>query len=109
MTTPEAPPGAVAIRFRARYAETDAMGIVHHSRYIPWFEIGRTEFIRAHGYSYRQLEEMGVLLAVIELQVRYRAPARYDDEIIVYTRLVELGRVRLRFAYQVYNESTGQL
>src|SRR5215212_9309885 len=105
----ELPPGAVPIRFRARYAETDAMGIVHHSRYIPWLEMGRTEFIRAHGYTYRELEEAGVLLAVVELHARYRAPARYDDPILVTTRLAEFGRVKLRFAYQVYNEANGQL
>ena len=109
MTVPPAPSPVTTIHFRVRYAETDAMGVVHHSRYVPWFEMGRTEFIRAHGYTYRQLEEMGVLLAVIELNARYRAAARYDDPILLTTRLVEFGRVKLRFAYQVYNEASGQL
>lgn len=109
MTQPTPPPNSVPVRFRVRYAETDAMGVVHHSRFLPWLEMGRTEFIRAHGYTYRQLEQQGVLLAVIEVHIRYRAPAVYDDPILVYTRLAEFGRVRLRFEYQVYNEDTGRL
>ncbi|MGI8586066.1 MAG: acyl-CoA thioesterase [Chloroflexia bacterium] len=97
------------IRFRVRYAETDGMGVVHHSRYLPWLEMGRTEFIREHGYTYRQMEQAGVLLTVIEVQIRYKAPAAYDDTILLHTRLAEMGRVKLRFAYQVYNEQTGRL
>ncbi len=99
----------VPVRLRVRYAETDAMGIVHHSRYLPWLEMGRTEFIRAHGFTYRRLEEMGVSLAVIEVTVRYKAPARYDDPIVVYTRLGEFGRVRVTFEYEVYNEEDRRL
>ncbi len=105
----EPPPGAVAIQFRVRYAETDAMGIVHHSRYLPWLEMGRTELLRAHGYTYREMETTGVLLAVIEANLRYRAPAAYDEPILLYTWLAEFGRVRVRFAYQVLNEASGRL
>jgi acyl-CoA thioester hydrolase len=85
---PDRPADASDIRFRVRYAETDAMGVVHHSRYLPWLEMGRTEFLRARDYSYRQLEQAGVLLAVIEVHTRYRAPAVYDDTILLRTRLV---------------------
>jgi acyl-CoA thioester hydrolase len=102
-------PDASEIHFRVRYAETDAMGVVHHSRYLPWLEMGRTEFLRSRDYSYRQLEQAGVLLAVIEVHTRYRAPAVYDDAIRLRTRLAEFGRVKLRFAYEVYNEDTGRL
>ncbi|HUS14733.1 MAG TPA: thioesterase family protein [Chloroflexia bacterium] len=105
----DTPPGSGTIRFRVRYAETDAMGVVHHSRYLPWFEMGRTEFIRERGYTYRALEQMGVLLAVIEVNVRYRASSAYDDPIVLHTQLTELGRVKLRFAYQVYHEESGRL
>src|SRR6476619_5786120 len=84
-------PDTAEIRFRVRYAETDAMGVVHHSRYLPWLEMGRTEILRSRDYSYRQLEQAGVLLAVIEVRVRYRAPAVYDDSILLRTRLVEFG------------------
>ena len=109
MTDLTGPPGAVPVRFRVRYAETDAMGIVHHSRYLPWFEMGRTEFMRAHGYTYRELEARGVMLAVIEVHVRYRAPAGYDDPILLQAWLAEFGRVKVRFGYRVYNEDTGRL
>ncbi len=99
----------VASRLRVRYAETDAMGIVHHSRYLPWLEMGRTEFMRAHGFTYRRLEAMGVSLAVVEVSLRYRRPARYDDPIVVHTRLGEFGRVRVAFDYAVHNEDDGRL
>ena len=97
------------IVFRVRYAETDAMGIVHHSRYFPWFEMGRTEFMRGRGYTYRELEERGVNLAVVEATCRYRAPARYDDEIALYTWLGEMGRVRVTFHYAAYHATSRQL
>ncbi|HST06422.1 MAG TPA: thioesterase family protein, partial [Chloroflexia bacterium] len=76
---------AVSHTFRARYSETDAMGIVHHSSYVLWMEVGRTEFMRAHGFTYRQLEEMGVQMPVLELNVRFRRPAYYDDELRITT------------------------
>jgi acyl-CoA thioester hydrolase len=102
-------PQSVPIHFRVRYAETDAMGIVHHSRYFPWFEMGRTEYMRAHGFTYRELEALGVQLAVIEAQCRYRAPARYDDPIRLDTWLGEFSRVRVQFHYAAYHETEGRL
>ena len=89
------PPESVSHTFRVRYAETDAMGIAHHSSYVVWMEAGRTEFMRAHGFTYRELEEMGVLLPVLELNVRYMRAAVYDDELRVSTWLDELSRTRI--------------
>src|SRR5438045_9080803 len=91
----------VAHTFRVRYAETDAMGIVHHGSYVDWMEMGRTEFMRAFSFTYRQLEEMGVLLPVLEINVRYKAAAVYDDELRITTWVEELTRVRVKLAYKI--------
>jgi acyl-CoA thioester hydrolase len=92
---------SVSHTFRVRYAETDAMGIVHHSSYVVWMEMGRTEFMRAFGFTYRQLEEMGVLLPVLEISVRYKKAAYYDDELRITTWVDELTRVRVKLAYRI--------
>jgi acyl-CoA thioester hydrolase len=73
-----------------RYAETDQMGVVYHANYLVWCEIGRTDFIRALGTPYAQLERDGVLLAVSDAALRFHAAARYDDPIRVYTRLIDV-------------------
>ncbi len=99
----------VSHTFRVRYAETDAMGIAHHSSYVVWMEMGRTEFMRAHGFTYRELEDMGVLLPVIELNVRYRQAARYDDQLRISTWVEELSRTRIRLAYRIERAPDGQL
>jgi len=91
----------VEIAVRVRYAETDQMGIVYHSHYAVWFEIGRTEFCRAAGLPYRGLEEAGIRIPVIGLQCKYRRPARYDDDLTVRTTLPELLARGLRFDYEV--------
>jgi acyl-CoA thioester hydrolase len=91
----------VEIAVRVRYAETDQMGIVHHSHYAVWFEIGRTEFCRAAGLPYREMEESGLLIPVIGLACKYRRPARYDDDLRVRTTLPELSGRGLRFDYEV--------
>lgn len=106
---PTLPADAVAIRFRVLYADTDGMGIVYHGRYYPMLEAGRDEYLRARGYSYRELEADGVGLAVIDTQARFRAPARYDDPVLLYTWLRELERVRVRFAFRVTHETSGQV
>ncbi len=80
------------------------MGVVHHGAYLTWFEIGRTELIRRGGTSYRQLEEMGISLAVIEIRVNYKAPARYDDLLELTTTLEEVGRVKIRHSYELKRE-----
>jgi acyl-CoA thioester hydrolase len=99
----------VSHTFRVRYAETDAMGIAHHSSYVLWMEMGRTEFMRAYGFTYRQLEEMGVIMPVLEINVRYRQPAVYDDELRISTWVDELTRVRIKLAYTITRISDGAL
>ena len=91
----------VEIAVRVRYAETDQMGIVYHSHYAVWFEIGRTEYCRAAGVPYRALEESGLRIPVIGLECKYRRPARYDDDLRVRTTLPMLSARGLRFDYQV--------
>jgi acyl-CoA thioester hydrolase len=93
---------------RVRYAETDKMGVVYHANYLVWFEIGRTEFCRARGFSYRDMEEHeNAFLVVAESYCRYKAPAYYDDVLIVRTHITELRRRSLRFGYEIVRESDG--
>ena len=95
---------------RVRYAETDKMGVVYHANYLIWFEIGRTEFCRARGFSYREMEENdNAFLVVAESYCRYKASARYDDELIVRTHITELRRRSLRFGYEIVRLSDGQV
>ncbi len=87
---------------RVRYAETDQMGIVYYANYLVWFEIGRVEVLRTLGLSYSELEtEHGCILPVVEATCRYRAPARYDDEILIETRPALLRGSVLKFAYRI--------
>ena len=88
-------------RFRVRYAECDPMGVVHHGSYATWLEIGRTELLRPAGVTYADLEQAGVLLVVTKLALRYRVPARYDDELEVLTVVTGGGRARIDHAYEV--------
>jgi len=97
----------VSSTFRVRYAESDQMGVVYHTHYLVWCEIGRTDFIREFGVSYAQLERQGLLLAVAEANVRYAASARYDDLITVETRLERAQSRLLTFAYDIYREEPG--
>jgi len=93
---------------RVRYAETDKMGVVYHANYLVWFEIGRTEFCRARGFSYRDMEEdENAFLVVAESYCRYKAPAHYDDVLIVRTHITELRRRSLRFGYEIVREADG--
>jgi acyl-CoA thioester hydrolase len=91
---------------RVRYAETDAMGIVHHAVYPIWMELGRSDLLRDLGHSYAEWEERGVMLSVAELHVTYRARARYDELLEVRTRLKEAGRRSETFAYTILREGT---
>ena len=86
---------------RVRYAETDAMGIVHHATYPVWMELGRSDFLRELGQSYAEWELRGVRLVVNEIQVKFRSPAHYDELVQVRTSLREAGRRRLIFAYKI--------
>ncbi len=85
-----------------RYAETDMMGIVHHSRYYPWFEVARTDFIKKIGISYSEMEKMGVQMPLVETHARYHHGLRYEDEIVVTAQLTELRVAKCRFEYKVY-------
>ena len=87
--------------FRVRYAETDQMGVVYHANYLVWCEIGRTYFIRTAGRSYAELEREGVLLAVTEAQLRFRASARYDDLVRVRTSIESVGSRGMTFRYRI--------
>ncbi|NRF92230.1 acyl-CoA thioesterase [Paenibacillus frigoriresistens] len=88
-------------QFRVRYEETDQMGVVYHANYLTWFEMGRTELIRELGYPYRRIEEKGLLLPLVEAEVKFKKPARYDDLVCVNTRVIDMSSVRLHFAYEV--------
>lgn len=87
---------------RVRYPECDPMGVAHHAAYPIWLEIGRTEMLRASGGNYRDLEAAGVFLAVVRLEVRYRRPARYDDELRLETDLLVAGPVKIEHAYRLF-------
>jgi acyl-CoA thioester hydrolase len=89
-------------RVRVRYAETDQMGVVYHANYLVWFEVGRVELMRQRGMSYKDAEiEHNCGFAVVEATVRYKAPARYDDELIVETRVKGVRGPVVRFAYRI--------
>ena len=98
------------VRLRVRYAETDQMGVVYHANHFIWFEVGRVEFLRQLGFSYRDMERNdGCSIAVVDARCRYRAPARYDDEIIVRTRLKNVRDSAVHFAYELVRASDGVL
>ncbi|OFX15729.1 MAG: hypothetical protein A2V59_06655 [Armatimonadetes bacterium RBG_19FT_COMBO_69_19] len=90
----------VEAQVRVRYAETDAMGVVHHANYFVWFELGRTEYTRAVGLPYREVEARGVRLVVIEASARFHAPARYDDVVVIRTAVSDVSKATLVFAYE---------
>jgi len=91
------------IKLRVRYAETDQMGVVYHSNFVIWFEIGRVELMRQLGFRYRDMEKHdNCHIPVADLHVRYKEPAYYDDEIVIRTRLTDVHRSLLRFRYQVF-------
>jgi acyl-CoA thioester hydrolase len=89
---------------RVRYAETDQMGVVYHGNYAQYFEMGRVEWLRNLGVSYKWMEENGVMLPVVSLEMNYKKPARYDDELRVKTILKSQTSVKIEFDYEIYNE-----
>ncbi|MGB5236106.1 MAG: thioesterase family protein [Flavobacteriaceae bacterium] len=97
------------ISFRIRYSETDQMGVVYHGNYLQFMEIGRVEWLRALGISYKSMEENGIMLPVISLQINYKKSAVYDDLITVVTKLKKKPTVRIEFDYEIYNEKGEQL
>ncbi|MDP4092563.1 MAG: thioesterase family protein [Bacillota bacterium] len=96
-------------KFIVRYAETDQMGIVHHSNYPVWFEAGRTDFIKKMGMPYSRIEESGSMLPLIELKCNYKGYSKYEDEITVKTRIKEMTPLKLRFYYEVYRNNEPEL
>jgi acyl-CoA thioester hydrolase len=94
--------GYAEARVRVRYAETDQMGVVYHANYLVWFEVGRVEFIRQLGMDYKSMEqEEDALIAVVEATARYKAPARYDDELLIRTTLAGVRGSIVRFRYGI--------
>ena len=95
---------------RVRYAETDQMGVVYHANYLVWFEVGRVEFLRQLGFSYKEMEQQdGCCIAVVDARCRYKAPARYDDEIIIRTHLKNVRESLVHFGYELFRSSDGLL
>jgi acyl-CoA thioester hydrolase len=94
---------------RVNYSETDQMGVVYHARYLVWFDVARTEHLRLAGVSYRELEEAGLRLAVGEVSVRYRQPARYDDLLRIRCWVRDLASRRIDFGYAVERMDDGRL
>ena len=94
---------------RISYGETDTMGVLYYAEYLHIFERARSEFIRACGMSYRDVEEKDIILPVREAQCRYRSPARYDDLVQVHTAISEWGRASMRFVYEMWNEDKTRL
>jgi acyl-CoA thioester hydrolase len=92
---------------RVRYAETDKMGVVYYANYLVWFEIGRTDWLRDTGWSYREMEAEGLGLPVIQAHCEYRQSAKYDDEIEVRTRATKVSAVRIQFDYEVVRGADG--
>lgn len=92
------------IQIRVRYQETDAQARVHHANYITYFEQGRVELLRAAGFSYKRLEEEGILLVVAEVQCRYFAPAQYDDLLRLVTTTVKAKGARIEHHYELYRD-----
>lgn len=92
------------ITIRVRYCETDAMGFLHHANFFNYFEMGRTELLRAQGGSYRAIEESGLFLVVVKLECRYHAPARYDDLLTLRTRIARVSAVKIEHDYELYRD-----
>jgi acyl-CoA thioester hydrolase len=95
-------------RIRVRYAETDQMGVVYHANHFIWFEVGRVEFLRQLGFSYKDMEQNdNCFIAVVDARCRYKAPALYDDEVIVRTRLKNIRESVIHFGYELVRASDG--
>src|SRR5262245_25259755 len=90
------------VEIRVRYQETDAQGVLHHANYLTYFEVGRTELLRANGFDYRQVEESGLFMVVVKIECRYRRPARYDDLLLLRTRTVRVTAAKIEHAYEIF-------
>lgn len=92
------------IQVRVRYAETDQMGVVYHGNYAAFFEMGRTEWLRSQGFTYKELEKIGIMMPVVSLTMNYKKPAKYDDLLTVKTILKSQEGVKIEFEYEIHNE-----
>lgn len=92
------------VEIRVRYAETDQMGVVYHGNYAQFFEIGRVEWLRNQGVSYKWMEENGIMLPVVSLTMNYKKPAKYDDLLTIRTILKNLSSVKIEFDYEIRNQ-----
>ena len=93
------------IKVRVRYSETDQMGVVYHGNYIPYFEIGRVEWLRDKGISYKSMEESGIALPIVSMNINYKKSARYDELLTVHTTFKSQSSVKIEFDCAIYNES----
>jgi acyl-CoA thioester hydrolase len=97
-------------KLRVRYAETDKMGVVYHSNFVIWFEVGRVELLRQLGFQYSEMEaEDNCHIPVVDLRIRYKAPAQYDDEIVVRTEIKNVRSSLLHFSYQIFRDGNRML
>ena len=95
------PPTTGSFQLRVRYVECDPMGVVHHSSYLPWMEMGRTELLRSVGQSYAAMEADGVFLVVTKVEVKYRRPLKYDDLVEIRTTVEKTSKIKLQHAYEI--------
>lgn len=96
-------------KINVRYAETDKMGIVYYANYAVWYEIGRTNFLKQAGISYSNMENIGIMVPVVDLNIHYIYPAKYDDNIIIETTVEDFSPVKIKFDYKIYKESVSEV
>jgi acyl-CoA thioester hydrolase len=94
------------VQVRVRYSETDQMGVVYHGNYLPYFEIGRVEWLRDKGVSYKWMEENGIALPIVSLSLNYKKPARYDELLTIKTKFKSQTSVKIEFACEIWNEQS---
>lgn len=97
------------IKLIARYSETDQMGIIHNSNYAVWYEAGRTDYFKKSGITYKEIEIRGIVLPLYEMKCQFKSPARYEDEILIRTKIEAFSQVRIIFLYEVINFSNNKI
>jgi acyl-CoA thioester hydrolase len=102
-------PAQASMEIRVRYAEVDAMGALHHSRYWVYFEMGRTELLREAGIAYRDLESQGIFFVVARCAAQFKLPAGYDDQLILTTTIEKMGQARIDHSYKLTRKDNGAL
>lgn len=99
----------ITVREKVRFVETDMMGVVHHSNYFRWFEMGRVEYLRQAGILLLELMEKNILFPITDVSCQYRSSARFDDYIVIETTMSELSKAKMIFSYRVLKEANGEL